>query len=158
MESSEEKLIHAAKTVLYSDGNHAGADISKQITQRSPKRAVSLRKMYKDRNTACREATAVKQTFLTSTKLFGESCVERNIRRTVITGSSTGRNQKFRTVAAARDYDRVLVFFILERNNKTESPSCRRGNRFFEIIRLSNEYFLIVASEIVLLSYRVAWP
>lgn len=63
MESSEEKLIHAAKTVLYSDGNHAGADISKQITQRSPKRAVSLRKMYKDRNTACREATAVKQTF-----------------------------------------------------------------------------------------------
>lgn len=50
VENSKEKLIHAAKTVLYSDGNHAGADILKQITECSPKRAVSIRKMYKNRN------------------------------------------------------------------------------------------------------------
>lgn len=47
-ENSKEKLIYAAKSVLYSDGNYAGADLLEQCMQFSPKRALKIRKSYKD--------------------------------------------------------------------------------------------------------------
>lgn len=41
-----EKLIYATKSVFYSDGNY---DQLKQCTQFSPKRALQIRKTYKDK-------------------------------------------------------------------------------------------------------------
>ncbi|KAL4143562.1 hypothetical protein QTP88_005880 [Uroleucon formosanum] len=57
-ENSNDKIIFATKTILYSDGNRAAADLLKQSTEYSPQRALKIKHTYNNRLSVVKSYTA----------------------------------------------------------------------------------------------------
>ncbi|CAI6363407.1 unnamed protein product [Macrosiphum euphorbiae] len=57
-ENSKDKIIFATKTILYSDGNRAAADLLKQSTEYSPQRALKIKHTYNNRLSVVKPYTA----------------------------------------------------------------------------------------------------
>ncbi|KAL4104515.1 hypothetical protein QTP88_019810 [Uroleucon formosanum] len=57
-ENSNDKIIFATKTILYSDGNRAAADQLKQSTEYSPQRALKIKHTYNNRLSVVKSYTA----------------------------------------------------------------------------------------------------
>lgn len=57
-ENSKDKIIFATKTILYSDGNRAAADLLKQSTEYSPQRALKIKHTYNIRLSVVKPYTA----------------------------------------------------------------------------------------------------
>ncbi|CAI6354615.1 unnamed protein product [Macrosiphum euphorbiae] len=57
-ENSKDKIIFATKTILYSDGNRAAADLLKQSTKYSPQRALKIKHTYNNRLSVVKPYTA----------------------------------------------------------------------------------------------------